>query len=103
MDQTNGRRSHSPALKFRVVKEVLTTDSSITDVCKKYGVNSNLYYRWQEQFFEGALGSFEKNRSGPGKGELRRIEELEAQNRRLKDVVAELTAENIDFKKKSWA
>lgn len=103
MDQTNGRRSHSGAFKFKVVKEVLTTDSSITDVCKKYGVNSNLFYRWQEQFFEGALGGLENSRTGPGKAELRRIEELEAHNRRLKDVVAELTAENIDFKKKSWA
>ena len=104
MEEQSSRKSYNAAFKFRLVKEVLTTDSSITDVCKKYGINSNLYYRWQEQFFESALAGLEgKGGSGKlGKGEIRRITELEAQNQRLKDVVAELTAENIDFKKKNW-
>lgn len=101
MEENSNRKSYSASVKFKVVKEALTTDSTITDVCKKYGIGTNVYYKWQEQFFESALSGLERGKVGATRAELRRIEELEKQNTRLKDVVAELTSENIDLKKKN--
>ena len=49
------RRVFTAEFKFKVVKEVLTTDQSISEVCKKYGIGTNVYAskpgasrRWEE-------------------------------------------------------
>ena len=94
------RRVFTAEFKFKVVKEVLTTDQSISEVCKKYGIGTNIYYRWQDQFFSGAKESLKNPKEGATKAELRKIEKLEAENNRMKSVIAEVIAENIDFKKK---
>ena len=102
MTDKNGeeRRVFTAEFKFKVVKEVLTTDQSISEVCKKYGIGTNVYYRWQDQFLSGAKESFKNPKEAATKAELRKIEKLEAENSRMKSVIAEVIAENIDFKKK---
>ena len=99
--QNEQRRALTAEQKFKVVKEALTTDTSIADICKKYGVAVSQFYRWQEAFFEGALSGLERKRSGPvSTVEQRKIEQLESDNRRMKDVIAEITSENITIKKR---
>jgi len=39
------RRQFSTEQKFKIVKEALTTDSSVSEVCKKYGIHASQYYR----------------------------------------------------------
>jgi transposase-like protein len=93
-------RKFKPEQKFKIVKEALTTDTKISELCEKYEVKSSHFYNWQEQFYRGAREAFERsNDSGPSKPEQRRIEELERENQRMKSVIAEITAENIDLKK----
>jgi transposase-like protein len=87
-------------MKFKIVKEALTTDQGVTAICKKYGVPTSVFYRWQELFLDGAKESMERGKNAPSNAELRRISQLEQENKKLKDVVAEITSENIDFKKK---
>jgi transposase len=95
------RRKFSPEEKFRIVKEALTTDISISEICKKYGIYSTIFYNWQELFFESALEGLKGRKRGPGsQAEGRRVEALTKDNQRMKDVIAEIAAENIDFKKK---
>jgi transposase-like protein len=84
----------------KIVKEALTTDTGVSGVCKKYGISTSLFYQWQERFFEGALESFQRGRSGPSSAEQRKIESQAKELDRMKSVIAEITAENIDFKKK---
>lgn len=95
------RNKHSAEFKFKVVKEQMTTKTPVTEICQKYGISSGLFYKWQEQFFKSALNGF--NRAAPeekaSKGELRKIAELEHENQRIKDVVAEIVAQNIELKK----
>ncbi len=61
------------------------------------------FYGWQEQFFDAAQAGFDR-KLGP-KEQInkndRRVEELEADNNRMRDVIAKITAENVAFKKKS--
>jgi transposase-like protein len=99
--ETKGKspRQFSADQKFKVVKEALTTDAGVSGVCRKYDITTGLYYKWQEKFFSGALAGFESKDSGPTKAELREIAKLESQNQRMKNVIAEITAENIEFKK----
>jgi transposase-like protein len=85
--------------KFKIVKEHLTTKTPISEICKKYEITPTSFYGWQEKFFKGALEGFTKGKDGPTKAELRKIEELESQNNRMKNVISEIISENIDLKK----
>ena len=50
-----------------------------TEVCRKLGVSENTFYRWKRKY------------AGPGVAELRRLKLLEDENKRLKQIVADLT------------
>lgn len=99
--QDEQRRTFTAEQKFKIVKEALTTDTTIADICKKYDVVVSQYYRWQDAFFEGALNGLERKKSGSvSTVEQRKISQLENDNRRMKDVIAEITSENITIKKR---
>jgi putative transposase len=51
----------------------------VLEVCRKLGVSEPTVYRWKRKF------------AGMGVAELRRLRQLEEENRRLKQVVADLT------------
>ncbi len=97
--QDTPRRRLSPDQKFKIVKEQMTTKTSISDICKKYEIVPSQFYKWQEKFLIGALESFKKSDDGPTKAELRKIEELEKKNTRMQSVITEIVQENIDLKK----
>lgn len=100
-DQNSGRKRYSPEEKFKIVKEQLTTKTAVSEICKKYGISPGNFYSWQESFFAGAMAGFEKKRGPPAASKNdQRVEELERDNNRMKDVIAEITAENVAFKKK---
>lgn len=98
---SESKKVYSSEQKFKIIKEQLTTDISVTDICKKYEISPTNFYKWQRQFFESAKEGFDRKKDGLTKAELRKIAELENDNSRMKDVIAEITAENIIFKKKS--
>lgn len=50
-----------------------------TDVCRKMGVSEQTIYRWKKRY------------AGLGVAELRRLRQLEEENRRLKQLVADLS------------
>lgn len=52
---------------------------AVLDVCRKYGVSEQTFYRWRKKY--GGLEA----------GELRRLKQLEDENRKLKQLVAELS------------
>ena len=51
----------------------------VLDVCRKYGVSEQMFYRWRKKY--GGLEA----------GELRRLKQLEDENRKLKQLVADLS------------
>src|ERR1700721_2176447 len=46
------RRHHSAEEKVRIVLEGLRGEDSIAGLCRKEGINQNLYYRWSKEFLE---------------------------------------------------
>jgi transposase len=46
------RRQYSAEEKIRIVLEGLRGESSIAELCRKEGINQNLYYRWSKEFLE---------------------------------------------------
>jgi putative transposase len=51
----------------------------VLDVCRKYGVSEQTFYRWRKKY--GGLET----------GELRRLKQLEDENRKLRQLVADLS------------
>jgi transposase-like protein len=97
--QDRPRRKFSPDQKFKIIKEQMTTRTSVSDICKKYNISAGNFYKWQEKFLKGALENFKKTDEGPSKAELRKIDELEKKNIKMQSVIAEIIQENIELKK----
>lgn len=102
-NQNPARRRFSGEEKFKIIKEQITTKTSVSEICKKYGIHASQFYQWQEKFFEGAMSGFEgKVKSfGPSASEQRKMEEMQIELMRMQSVIAEVTAENIAYKKKN--
>jgi putative transposase len=74
------------------LKEV-ESGSKVSDVCRRYGVSEQTYFRWKRKY-----GGLDVN-------EARRLKSLEEENRRLKQIVADLTLDNQALKavaSKKW-
>lgn len=52
---------------------------SVDEVCRKMGISEATFYVWKKKY------------SGIGPSELRRLRQLEEENRRLKQIVADLS------------
>ena len=92
------RRKHSIEEKIRIVLDGLRGESSIAELCRKEGINPNLYYRWSKDFLEAG----KKRLSGDTTREANSDEvgDLKRENKGLKQAVAELYLRN-DWLKKS--
>lgn len=53
--------------------------ASVRDVCRKMGISEQTFYRWKKKI------------AGMGVAEVRRLKQLEDENRRLKQLVADLS------------
>jgi putative transposase len=66
---------------------------ALADVCREEGISDATYYRWKAQY-----GGLEVS-------QLRRLRQLEEENHKLKQVVADLTLDNRawkDIASKNW-
>src|SRR5437773_6068791 len=76
------RRHHSAEEKIRIVLEGLRGEDSIAELCRKEGINQNLYYRWSKEFLEAG----KKRLAGDTAREATsdEVKELRAEARQLK-------------------
>jgi putative transposase len=59
---------------------------SVTDLCRKYGMSDATYYNWKAKY------------GGMATSDVKRLKQLEDENRRLKHLVADLTLDNQALK-----
>jgi transposase len=90
------RRRWTAAEKLRVVLAGLDGSVEVSELCRREGINPTQYYGWKKQLLSSAAKVFADGReSKPSAKEQR----MESDLRRAKDVIAEITAENLDLKK----
>ena len=91
------RRNYSAEEKIRIVLEGLRGEDSIAELCRKEGINQNLYYRWSKEFLEAG----KKRLAGDVVREATtdEVKNLRQETLGLKEVVAELLLENRLLKK----
>ena len=92
------RKQYSAEEKIRIVLDGLRGESSIAELCRQEGINSNLYYRWSKDFLEAG----KRRLAGDTVREASTDEvvDLKKENTSLKQAVAELYLRN-DWLKKS--
>ena len=91
------RRRYSAEEKIRIVLEGLRGEDSIAELCRREGINSNVYYRWSKEFLEAG----KKRLSGDVTREATsdEVKELRAESAVLKEALAEQVMENRLLKK----
>ena len=50
--QRQSRKQYSAEEKIRIVLEGLRGESSVVEICRREGLNTNVYYRWSKEFLE---------------------------------------------------
>jgi transposase len=91
------RRHYSAEEKIRIVLEGLRGEDSIAELCRREGINSNVYYRWSKEFLEAG----KKRLSGDTAREATsdEVKQLRSEASALKETLAELLMENRLLKK----
>jgi len=92
---SNGRRKWSAADKLRIVLAGMQPNVEIAELCRREGINPTQYYGWKKQLLSSATKVFDERTPRPSASEERQ----EAELRRMKNVIAEITAENLELKK----
>lgn len=69
----------------QIVSILNQSENSLTtvDLCRKLGITEQTFYRWKKKY------------RGMGVAELRRLKQLEQENRTLKQLVADLTLDKV--------
>ncbi|SFF38982.1 transposase, partial [Spirosoma endophyticum] len=50
--QRQTRRQYTAEEKIRIVLEGLQGEQSVAEICRREGLNTNIYYRWSKEFLE---------------------------------------------------
>ena len=91
------RRKYSAEEKIRIVLDGLRGEDSVAELCRKEGINSNIYYRWSKEFLEAG----KKRLSGDEVREATsdEVKQLRTESAALKEALAEQLMENRLLKK----
>ena len=90
------RRRFSAEEKIRIVLEGLRGELSISEICRREGIASSVYYKWSKAFLEaGKNGLTLDTKRDATSDEVRR---LKSETEDLKKALAELMLDNMRFK-----
>ncbi|MFA5026490.1 MAG: transposase [Candidatus Methylomirabilota bacterium] len=100
MPETSKRRHRSADEKLRVLEEAQQPGVQIAELCRRHGIGTSQFYTWREQARQAAKAALSQptGRKGQSKTDAA-VERLLTERDRLRAVVAEITAENLDLRK----
>jgi transposase len=91
------RKTYNAEEKIRIVLEGLRGEDSIAELCRREGINPNIYYRWSKEFMEAG----KKRLAGDSQRQATsdEVKQLRLEATALKETCAELLLENRLLKK----
>lgn len=99
--ERKNRRKIPAETKLQILKEGRNTNLSISQVCEQYQISPALFYQWERVAERGAKQALQPQPRGRKK--IRPSEEaLLKEIERLREVIAEITSENLALKKGRW-
>jgi transposase len=94
--EKKNRRKWTASEKLRIVLTCMQPNVDVSEVCRREGINPTQYYGWKKTLMASAGEIFDKH---GGKRRDIQEERKERELSRMKDVIAEITAENLELKK----
>ena len=76
------RRSKFSDSQIVSILQEAEAGKAVTEVCRQHGISTSTYYKWKAKY------------GGMAVSDLRRLRELEEENRRLKQMYAELSLDH---------
>lgn len=73
------KKKHFTEERIGYVLRQAEVGKTVAEICREVGISQQTFYRWRRKF------------AGMGVAELRRLRQLEKENKRLKELVADLT------------
>ena len=85
--------------KLEILREAEQPGVTVSEVCRRHGLSPSVLYRWRAVAQSGSASALKQDAKRlPGKNDLEARREAEVA--RLRAVIAEITAENLELKKK---
>lgn len=95
MSNNGKRRKWTVSEKLRIVLAGMRPNVEVSELCRREGINPTQYYGWKNQLLSSAAKVFHAQEGKRSAAEEREEAELQ----RMKNVIAEITAENLELKK----
>lgn len=83
--------------KIRIVLDGMRCPEGITELCRQVGISRSTYYHWQRTLLEKGKDGLVFRRNGKPDPEKAKVLQ---ENQRLKELVANLSVENLVLKKR---
>jgi len=100
MSESKKRRHPTADEKLRILEEAQQPGVQIAELCRRHGIGTSQFYTWREQARQGAKAALSQPAGRKGQSKVdAAVERLTAERDRLRAVVAEITAENLDLRK----
>ena len=71
------RRKWSAEQKLAMIIQGLKANISVSELCREHGISQVQYYKWRDQFLEGAKERLSSKRSKNGTPDQTKIKQLE--------------------------
>ena len=95
MSNKRKRRKWTASEKLRIVLAGMQDEVEISELCRREGINPTMYYGWRKKLLSSATRVFDGTSKKENAQQQRAARELS----RMKDVIAEITVENLELKK----
>jgi transposase len=95
MSINGSKRKWAASDKLRIVLAGMQPNVEVSELCRREGIHPTQYYGWKKQLLSSAGKIFDAQENKRSAAEERKEAELV----RFKNVIAELTAENLELKK----
>ncbi|MBU0518094.1 transposase [bacterium] len=72
-------RKWSPAQKMAIILEGLKSQTTVAEICRNHGISQTQYYKWRDQFLEGAklgLSGKTDTNGSPDKSKIKALERI---------------------------
>jgi transposase len=100
MSESKQRRRVTADEKLRILEEAQQPGVQIAELCRRHGIGTSQFYTWREQARQGAKAALSQPTGRRGQSKVdAAVARLTAERDRLRAVVAEITAENLDLRK----
>ena len=93
------RKQFTPEQKVKILKEHLSENKQVSDICDRYEISPVIFYRWQKHFFEKGFLAFQKDNDKQKAKLEKKIIWLEKKINQKNEVLSELMEEHVALKK----